>query len=421
MIKISKPYLREEGDCCKVQADISGLPNHREFTLWYSVDSSIGKYLCYELSDAFLVALIPIAAKTQIDIACDGVVSSRLLFNINNNITFLFSKIFENDRVIRVVAKTDIEEIQKGEAVATGCSLGVDSMASIWRHYQGNVQHGYKLTHLALFNCGQMGDSDHHAALSYFNEAAERSAAFAQELGLPLVRIESNINELYDGAEVGILASVNMRTISCAMALQKLFGKYIFASTYNFTHMSVHEYDEEYMEGFIVPNLSTNLMEVILSCADMTRVEKESYIDQFPLTHKYLNVCCAEQMAYTSGGDAKRWMVGKEKLNCGWCDKCMRTLLAYDALGKLDDYADIFDLEKYNAHKALYIRHTFVNDAVKPFAGELANLMLAKKYKLPCWILWQYQIKLGARRLNVKFQETVFKIVRRLNRGFDKY
>lgn len=417
MINIGQPYVSQEADSASLCAEVSlqGL----KIILKYTVENEYSRFLCYELSDAFLIAVLPIAIKLCEDIELAGPVSSKLLFNINNSILFLHNFIQGANRTINIKAtsRADIHFDSKG--VGCGCSLGVDSLAAIYRHSNSSTQPDYKLTHLALFNCGQMGDRNHKAARTYFEQATLRMQSFAKEMNLPTVAIESNINELYEGMGVGIVASVNMRTISCAMSLQKLFAKYIFASSYRLDQIRFIVSDEEFLEGFIVPNLSSNNLEIVLSCADMTRVEKEEYIDKNVLTHKYLNVCCAEQLAYGGGGG--QWVRDKSKINCGWCDKCMRTLLAYEVLGKLDAYKNIFDLEKYHKHKALYIRHAFVNDKVKPFANELVELMLKNDYPIPRAVKLQYIAKQLVRNIQEKINYVSYRIVRRLNRGVSRY
>lgn len=42
--------------------------------------------------------------------------------------------------------------------------------------------------------------------------------------------------------------------------------------------------------------------------------------------------------------------------NCGTCEKCVRTLLGIDALGKIDAFANVFDVDYYKAHKKWYLQ-----------------------------------------------------------------
>lgn len=56
----------------------------------------------------------------------------------------------------------------------------------------------------------------------------------------------------------------------------------------------------------------------------------------WPLAHKFLNVCLYPN---------------KQPENCGKCDKCKRTLLALDMLGKLDLFNAVFPVEEYQKSK----------------------------------------------------------------------
>lgn len=42
--------------------------------------------------------------------------------------------------------------------------------------------------------------------------------------------------------------------------------------------------------------------------------------------------------------------------NCGKCFKCKRTLVCLDALGKLDEFADVFDIGYYREHRSDYLK-----------------------------------------------------------------
>ena len=55
---------------------------------------------------------------------------------------------------------------------------------------------------------------------------------------------------------------------------------------------------------------------------------------------KYLNVCCRH--SNDPNVDEK---------NCSECLKCNRTMVALDAMGKLEEYSKIFDLKKYKENK----------------------------------------------------------------------
>ena len=79
-----------------------------------------------------------------------------------------------------------------------------------------------------------------------------------------------------------------------------------------------------------------------------------------------------------------RWLKDKTKKNCGWCDKCLRTLFTLELLGEdLSKYGDIFDLQKYYVHKNGFIRTTILNRKKNHMYSEVFDLMSAKNFKVP--------------------------------------
>ena len=71
--------------------------------------------------------------------------------------------------------------------------------------------------------------------------------------------------------------------------------------------------------------------------SEVTRLEKTAYISDFAVTHKYLNVC---------------WY---HLYNCNKCDKCRRTMLGLYALGKLDRYGEVFDVNYFYQNRDEYL------------------------------------------------------------------
>ena len=67
----------------------------------------------------------------------------------------------------------------------------------------------------------------------------------------------------------------------------------------------------------------------------MTRMTKLKKVVDYVPSYRYLNVCLKD-------GD-----------NCGVCEKCVRTLLGLDALGKLDEYNQVFDTQYYKQNDAI--------------------------------------------------------------------
>jgi hypothetical protein len=384
MITIDCPTIEKKGKEVFLQAIIKDDILKLRFPLWYSVDECYGPYLCEDRGDAFLLVSLMYAMKSHQDVFVNAPVSKRFLYNINYVIQPLLSKLIPDSSCVKITVLDGECPEFKGKAVGCGCSLGVDSMSSLYRHMGNDVMKEYRVTHLALFNSCQLGYLNKSLDESSFREAVKGLSSFSSEVGLPIVAVNTNLNDFF--IEAGFKTAKSrfvVSTISCPLALQKLFGKYIYASSTPLQSFELSQTDQSFAEAAYVPLLSTESTEIILADASLTRVEKTAYISKNPLTHKYLDVCWATQAA-SSISHIDKWLKGKTKKNCGWCDKCLRTLFTLELLGEdLQKYDGIFDLSKYYVHKNGFIKTVILNKHKDHLYQEIFSLMSEKHFKVP--------------------------------------
>lgn len=196
--------------------------------------------------------------------------------------------------------------------------------------------------------------------------------SFADEVGLPVVSLESNFSLLYKDFDFD--ASGDLRNFSAALSLQKLFKIYLYGSSFPIADFKFDRDQTGYYESLIAPLLSTNNTEIVIANPDMSRIDKTKYVVDNKMVHKYLYVCWKELIA-------NRWPeseVAKVKdlhLNCSRCDKCKRTLLAIDLLGKLDKFEGIFDIPYWKKVKDSYIAKVISNKNNNAFYKDLFSLM----------------------------------------------
>lgn len=90
---------------------------------------------------------------------------------------------------------------------------------------------------------------------------------------------------------------------------------------------------------------------------DISFICSEANIAGWDIAQKHLNVCIVPENGVH---------------NCSCCSKCMRTLMPLEAMGKLDEFSEVFDLDVYrkNSHKnkvmimASYKKEGFATDNV---------------------------------------------------------
>lgn len=335
---------------------------------------------------------------TGADIKSEAPVSERLLYKLNYELIPILCNERTGYKRIRIFApKADAPYPNIG-AVGTGMSCGVDSFSTLYKHcLADDMMDEYKLTHLTYFN---MGAIFHPRGISnkgrmpldemkkrleeMANEKLNNAKSVAKQVGLPLLYIESNFDlDIYRGA-YGYTAVY--RNIAMVLAVQGLFGKYIHSTAGwppNFFETSLETGSEHY-ELLLFDCFGNGSVDIIPGGQEYTRLEKTKEIIQEKLVQEKLDVC----FNFNS---------------CGHCQKCYRTLITIEILGKLNSYSSIFDIEEYIQNRDF--AYAWLIDAYKnntdPFAQEL--YVVAKKKNL-----------ISARAYYIAMRKNVKRMIRHL-------
>jgi len=138
-------------------------------------------------------------------------------------------------------------------------------------------------------------------------------------------------------------ATHTFRTLCIPLALQKLFCLYYFSSGYVFSDFKFEQDATASYDLLTLPNLSNQNVRFELVGGEATRLEKIRYISAFDITKHELNVCIPEIS------------------NCCKCTKCRRTMLELYALGVLDEYREVFDVDAFYRNKKQMMRWAIRN------------------------------------------------------------
>ena len=208
-----------------------------EFELWYETDAEFAHGMCCERSDAFVLAVIYFAMITGEDVKSLAPLSNEFAHSLNTYLIPLHCNERTGYRTIRVLAETEHALLDTAGENGTGISCGVDSLDTVLRYCEKDMDPEHRLTCLCLSNTGafyNMPDMKKCIAgtmtVREWDEKAEaqfeaecvRGKRVADELGLSFVPVNSNISSLYQGA---FLQSHAYRNCSAVLALEKLFGK----------------------------------------------------------------------------------------------------------------------------------------------------------------------------------------------------
>ena len=366
-MQMRKPIVRRTPEETVLSAKVSF--QGKEDECFYSVPAKYADFADTESSNCFLVGMLYPAMRYGEDIHVEGVVSARLLYNLNEYLVPLMSICDERLKRIKITADaTDDKGVPDAKAVGTGFSGGIDSFATICEHFARPEPEGFRLTHLFFFNVGAHGipkkPGDMEAIERQFRARYEKFKGFPEEAGLPFVPVDSNVHQFHPW---GHLEVATFATVSAVMFLQRGIRRYYLAS-------SGHTYRQlwkflgdggrpdaiERVNMMLLPWLSTESLDLVDDGNLYDRSQKTVLVAGYPPATKYLNVCYGHDTLDT---------------NCSVCPKCSRTLLTLDILGRLDDFAGVFDIPRYKREvRRRLIAETIVGERKNLFAKHQMDL-----------------------------------------------
>lgn len=340
MITFQKPKINVKNDKAIMTCEV--LIGNETKEIFYEIDKEYKDYLCIERSDAFIIAAVYYAMKHHHDITSDIPLTSSIYYSLTTYLIPTLAKHSNNLSIIKLNVPIIDEEIKTKGAVGTGISCGIDSMHTLKNYLNPKIKN-MKLTHLCLNNVGSFKayaqkykgiGSDRARDL-----LIERAIKVAKEVNLPIIITNSNIHKIFNDTYFRVHSFANMFSV---FLLQKLFSKYFYASSgYDLSHYNVIDtinLDSAEYELLLFYSLTTSTLKIYTEGSEKTRLEKTIDIADFDLAQKYLHICI------------------KDGINCGKCLKCRRTLLSLEAIGKLDNFKDVFDIDYYKTHKDEYYK-----------------------------------------------------------------
>ena len=206
------------------------------------------------------------------------------------------------------------------------------------------------MTHIAVFNIGSFNDCYGVENIPRVKQKVwERTEHVVSKLNLPLLEVDSNFQSVVPQNHYFSHTYMDAFAI---YALQKLWRVYYYAGAYPFNRFALDNNTQipaAKFDLFLWNCFSTSRLRIIPEGCEYSRHEKIKFIADFPIVQKNLHVCTAKEF------------------NCGVCPKCLRTLLAIDALNRLDDFREAFDIDAYiknrvNAYLFLFQKYVLEKD-----------------------------------------------------------
>ena len=374
MIELSglRRYETDRG-VARLEADIKFVDIDAELpadTLYFEIDANYAAMLVNDTYDPFMLPALYLAMYNKTDLRIHGNVSKRLYKNLMwyaQKILCDFSnKLAPVTITVDGFAPTRIT----GTLIGTGMSCGVDSLSTVYDRYVHEDDSDYKINALFFFNCGSNGVAEKDFIEDFAQTRCQRAMKVASELGLPLVPLDTNLHKFHRD-EYGE-TFFYLSTYACILAMQNVIRRYYMGNGCSYYEIKAtdtlykHYALAGYCESFFVPLLQTERTEIIIDGCQYKRVEKIKKIADWDIAREYLNVC---------------HIYSKNSSNCGLCGKCLRTLLPLEIMGKLDNFAHLFNVENYRANVLNFMAHCVADIDQSVFYREILDL--AEEYNFP--------------------------------------
>lgn len=376
MIVIRKPQIVQQGGDTYLLSTICSEKENIKHEVWYRTTEEWAQYLTDEVADAFVLPMLLVALRNQEEIVVEAPLSEKLYYNIVNNVLYTLSIPLHVNHKLRIKCGGLAIPNFRPFAVGCGCSLGVDSFSAMIRHMSDDCPKSFRITHLTNFNVGAYGN-DFEKAEVFYQDSLRDVKEYVQEKEMPLVTLESNFGVFFKGVNFNWCGPV--RTMSAVLAMQKLFKRYYYAvgstnKAFKFT-TTMNDF-----ASLIIPLFSTENTEFNVADQDKTRIEKTiSIVDDF-YAQKYLDVCWKKVWANNRG---RTDLLEIPFRNCTRCGKCIRTLLTIDAMGCLDKFSGIFDVEYFKSHKNEIVSEYIRLKDVDHYHREVYDFLVENKYPMP--------------------------------------
>ena len=364
---------------------------NKECTLWYSIAKDYQSFVTEALDGPVVALLIP-AMKIGEDIHIAGSISERLFYNLSRPYQVLLKHLIPSLNLIKIYCNNLIVRNVRAPGVATGFSCGIDSFCLLADHYYSNVTKGFKITHLLFNNVGSHGTGNEHL----FNERYSKNAPLAEKIGLPLIKVNSNLDHFYQNYQYS--HTETPRNVSVPLILQNGLGRFLYASTYSYPDTYIRPSTlMSHSDPAALPLLSTESLDIHASGSEYTRVMKTLRVASIEDSFYFLDVCTNP----TKAG------------NCSKCKKCLRTLLTLEIAGLIDKYSKAFDLLIYKRGRKKFMGEVLSSN--DPFLREIAQYAKDQRYSFP-FESYLYSIQFFVNRHFLNFQQGMHELISRLKK-----
>lgn len=290
-------------------------PYNEDLKLWYAIPFDQWDHCAYDLMDSFVIAALLKAMEDEATLRVHGPVSRSLLDNLEEY-QLVFSIWFpEKYKRIQIIPDSEVESEKVNDKVMLSFSGGVDGAFSALNHIlrRGPIKRKLFDIDTILYVEGFDVNIDYDSECKTVVERNKR--LFAGNHDLRFLNVRTNLKYLLSikkfwTSHACVLAST-------ASLFRKICSGCLVGSSHSYLHLTPwgsHPLTDRL--------LSSNSFEIHHDMV-FTRMEKLEALFAWPEALANLKVCWEGQYRYDTPPDT----------NCCACDKCVRTMLAFRALG----------------------------------------------------------------------------------------
>ncbi|MBX9034603.1 hypothetical protein [Gordonibacter massiliensis (ex Traore et al. 2017)] len=274
------------------------------------------------------------------DIVCEAPITEDIYFQMVRYYMPVLSRSIAPFHEIEVQAPLAPPIACITQGVGAGISCGVDSFYTVMKMKEEPIEK-FRLTFLLFANVNAL-TIELDTSQRIFESKASRYSKVADKLGLDFVSVNTNYLVFHhELLEKGVTAiSSSCKTCSCVFAIQKMIDTYYYSSSDSLDKFLLSEHDPTRYDLFTLKELATDTIRFYSSgVEELTRMGKLKDIKKFDVVRENLCVCAGD--------------------NCGQCAKCLRTQAELYALGALDEFRGVFDVQDFCDHLATRLGKLF--------------------------------------------------------------
>lgn len=306
--------------------------------LFYEAPLELANFLLPDSVDGFIIPALIIAMRNREDLIVYGRISEQLYWNVKDSLMQILHTVNPRLKMIKIKFEGefhDYSQCSSNSLVGTGLSCGIDSFHAVHQNFW-RLGEDSKIKLNALL---QINHSYEDSVECVWQRKLDRMRDASLEIGLPLIDIRSNT---YANVPAKYIAVHTLLNCSAILAMGLNFIKYYYASGYRYTDLFVGEaLDIAHADPFVLQLMSTEFIHFLSTGSERSRANKTKDIATNTTVMKYLDVCPKHDVGLK---------------NCSKCYKCIRTMVTLDVLGRVDEYADIFDLDIYHRNKRIFFK-----------------------------------------------------------------